>query len=412
MPSFSSGAATGAVHIVTAPTYRGLLRMRGTGLFVAAGWFGRFPRACMSLGIVLLVQGETGRFALAGLVAAAFVAGMAVGGPSWSAAMDRIGQARVLTLSLCALTVTSLALVAVVHSGAPQWLWFVIAVLCGVSSADIGSAVRARWVALLDDSGRHAAFSLESVADESVFVVAPPIATVLAASVDPAAGVVVALASGIVGGLVLVLARSTQPDAVPTGRRRTARELLPPVGILPVAIAGIAIGAMFGSFDISAVGWADARGVPGLAGLAIAALGLSTAVGALVYGSIRWRSSPFRRYLAFGSAFAVLIPLLPLSAGSLLLLPATFVVGLVLAPVLIGGFAIAGSRAPEGRTTEVLAYPATGMSIGVTIGATLAGALLDGGGVLGGLTFSACAGVSVVALAAVAEATLRLAKRT
>jgi len=385
--------------------YVGLLRLPGAAAFYVAGGFGRFPRATLSLGVVLLVSSSSGSYATAGLVASVLVLMLAVSGPAWSAAMDRFGQARVLAISLIALLVTAAALMVVVSVGAPQPVWFVLAALTGASAPDLGSAVRARWRALVDQKRLHTAFALESVSDESAYVVAPPVVTLLAASIHPAAGLAIALAFGLLGAFVLLVQTRTEPPLPPRrSRARRLPDILPPVQVLPVTVTFVAVGGLFGAFDVAAIGWAADFGVPVLGGALIGVLGLSMAIGSTLFGALRFRISMRRRYLSAAGLLAVLGLLLPVTEGSLLLFLASFVLGLVTGPLVVSGLALVEHRAPAERATEALAYPSTGLGIGVTLGATLAGAMLDSTGPLAGYLVASAFGLAVIVLAAAGEA--------
>ncbi|WP_158437825.1 MFS transporter [Naasia lichenicola] len=384
--------------------YSALLRLPGAAAFYVAGGLGRYPRATLSLGVVLLVSAESGSYATAGLVASMLVLLLAVSGPAWSAAMDRFGQARVLALSLIALILTSTMLIVVVTVDAPRPLWFLSAALTGASAPDLGSAVRARWRALVDQKRVHTAFALESVADESAFVVAPPVVTLLAASVHPAAGLAVALLLGVVGAVILLVQTRTEPPRAPRRtRKRTLRDVLPPVEVLPVSFAFVAIGGLFGAFDVTAIGWAADVGVPVLGGTLIGILGLSMAIGSTVFGVLRFRISMRRRYLVAAALLGVLSVLLPATQSGMLLLAASFVLGLVVGPMVVAGLALVEHRSPPARATEALAYPSTGLGIGVTAGATLAGAMLDAEGPLQGYLVATAFGLAVVLLAVAGE---------
>jgi hypothetical protein len=86
----------------------------------------------------------------------------------------------------------------------------------------LGSMVRARWSTLLGDSPLlHSAFSLESVADELIFVIGPALVTVLATEVYPASGVAVAMTACFIGTLLFAAQRATEPPpSRATGRPR------------------------------------------------------------------------------------------------------------------------------------------------------------------------------------------------
>ena len=357
--------------------YARVLRTPGAVPFVTAAFFGRFPRATFTLSSILLVSAVSGSFAVAGTVSAVLVLAMAVGGPLWSRAMDRSGQRRTLALSIGAFTVGGLAFVLVVTSGAPAFTWYVLAGITGLSAPDLGSATRARWSHLLTDSAdRTTAFSLESVADEAVFVVGPPFMTILASAIDPAVGVIAALVLGVAGGLALLLQTRTQPPVVPRAERVPVSRR-PPLIVLPIVLVCVGIGTIFGSFDVTAVGFATDNGDSALAGFVIAAIGLGTAVAAGLFGMRRWRAPLRVRLMVSSVVLAAVTPVLLLATTPAMVLLAGFVVGLAISPVLISAMTLAQAKAEPGRVTETLAYPSVGLSIGVTIGATFAGSLLD-----------------------------------
>ena len=74
--------------------YVELLRTPGGPAFSAAAFIARLPISMYGIGIVLLVEGETGRYGVAGGVAATFILAAAFGQPLLSRRIDRLGQAR------------------------------------------------------------------------------------------------------------------------------------------------------------------------------------------------------------------------------------------------------------------------------------------------------------------------------
>ena len=382
--------------------YARVLRTPGAVPFVTAAFFGRFPRATFTLSSILLVSAVSGSFAVAGAVSAVLVLAMAVGGPLWSRAMDQSGQRRTLALSIAAFTVSGLAFVLVVTTGAPAFTWYLLAGITGLSAPDLGAATRARWSYLLTDpADRTTAFSLESVADESVFVVGPPFMTILASAIDPAVGVIAALALGVAGGLALLLQTRTQPPVVPHAERKAVSRR-PPWIVLPIVLVCVGIGTIFGSFDVTAVGFATDNGDSALAGFVIAAIGLGTALAAALFGMRRWRAPLRVRLMVASVALAVVTPVLLLATTPTMVLVSGFVVGLAISPVLISAMTLAQAKAEPDRVTETLAYPSVGLSIGVTIGATFAGSLLDAYGPAAAylLTIGGAAAAGLVAIGA------------
>jgi len=390
--------------------YGQVLRLPGARSFVAAGILARFPRATLSLGIILLVSAATDSFASAGLVVAPLVGGMAVAAPLWSSRMDRHGQSRVILVSLGCLVLAASGFLALVLTGAPFWTWLVAAFVTGASTPDLTSAVRARWTVLAPPSQRTAALALETIADQMVFIAGPPAITAVAAAIDPAVAMLGSLGLGLVGGVWLASQRGTQPAVASPGTRRGL--VLPPVGVIPIAIACVALGGVFGSFDVGLVGWAELSERPWLAGPAFSALAVAIAIGSVVTGARTWRLAPAARYILFAGLACAIALALPFAQGSA---PALFgvivLLGLAVSPVMVSGILVASARAPEGRVTETLAYPTAAMSLGVPVGGVIAGAALDATGPATALVTIAVALALAAVIAAVGEALLRVARR-
>jgi MFS family permease len=244
--------------------YARLFAVPGARAFSLAGWFARVPMATVGLGSVLLVEGETGSYGLAGAIAGTLSLSFALASPQWARAMDRIGQGPVLRATALTFLVFGLAFVAVVLADGPRWSWFVLAALAGASGANVGSVVRSRWAnALPDQAQRQTAFAFESVADEVVFVVAPPLVTFLAALIAPPAGFLTGLLTGVVGGLVLSRLQATAPPVAPrvAGQRPVRARVLAP-WLVAIAVTYLAMGAVFGAMDVVVVGFADEQGRP------------------------------------------------------------------------------------------------------------------------------------------------------
>src|SRR6476661_9944478 len=126
--------------------------------------------------------------------------------------MDRRGQGAILRWAMLAYLLSGVAFATAVVAGAPRWSWFLLAAFTGASGPNIGSLVRARWAEALDDANRRqTAFALEAVVDEVVFVVGPPLVTLLATLVAPPVGFLTGVFLGVGGGLWLASQRATEP---------------------------------------------------------------------------------------------------------------------------------------------------------------------------------------------------------
>jgi MFS family permease len=361
--------------------YARLFAVPGARSFSLAGWVGRLPAPMLGLGAVLLVEGETGSYGLAGAVSGTLALSYGVAGPQWARAMDRRGQGRVLRLAMAAFAVTGVAFVASVVVGGPRWSWFLLAAVAGASSPNVGSLVRARWSAALDPTGRQTAYAFEAVVDEVVFVVGPPLVTLLATLIAPPVGFLTGVAFGVAGGLWLAAQRATEPpvhpvDPTASGRRRS---VLTPT-LLVVAVSYLAVGAMFGAIDVVVIGFAEEQGAPALSGAALAAFAGGSLVAGLVYGLVRLPGTLAARFVGTAVAFGLAAQLL-WGVGSLTaLVGGGFLAGLSIAPVLISGTSLVESRVAPGVLTESLSWTITGLTLGVTAGSALAGAAVDAWG--------------------------------
>lgn len=373
--------------------YLRLFAVPGARSFSLAGWVGRFPAPMLGLGSVFLVEGETGSYGLAGAVSGTLALSFAVAGPLWARAMDRRGQAAFLRVAMVAFLLTGTAFVTAVVAEGPRWSWFLLAAATGFSIPNIGSLVRARWSALLDRQERQTAFAFEAVVDEVVFVVGPPLVTLLATLIAPPVGFLTGIALGVTGGLWLAGQPGTEPPlhrADPDAPTRRRSVLTPTLFV--VVVAYLAVGTVFGALDVVVVGFAEEEGAQAFSGLALAVFALGSLVAGLAYGLARLPGTLATRFVATAVAFGLAAQLL-WGVGSLpVLVGCGFLAGLTIAPVLVSGTALVESRVVPGGLTESLAWTITGLTVGVTAGSAVAGAAVDAWGAEAAFAVPALAG--------------------
>jgi MFS family permease len=393
----------------------------------AAGFIGRMPMSMFGLGTLLLIASFTGRYGLAGLVSAAGSVGYAVCAPQAARLADRFGQARVLRPQAAFFAATTIALIGCAHWRAPTWALVLSGGLAGASMPTLGSMVRARWSTLLGDSPLlHSAFSLESVADELIFLIGPALVTVLATEVYPASGVAVAMTACVIGTLLFAAQRATEPPpgraaepppgrtsqpppgrtsqpppgraAEPPSRAALVRRIrLPAPALATLAPVYFFLGAMFATIDLSTVDFAQEHGHKPLAGFILGCYAAGSAVGGLWYGSRTWRAPVHWRFaitlclVVAGTATFWAMP------GLAVLAVVIFFCGLAISPTLIAGFSMIDGQAAAGRRTEGLTWLTSAISVGVAGGSAVAGHLVDLGGARWGYWFAASCGAAAVA---------------
>jgi MFS family permease len=361
--------------------YRRVLAVPGALAFSATGLLARLPISMVSLGVVLLISSRTGSYQLAGTVAAAYLVGNAAFAVVQGRMADRLGQSRVLPWTILVFTVAMGLLMAAVDGGWGTPLPHLFAAVAGAAIPQVGSCVRARWSANLDDkSALQTAFALEAVLDEVVFMVGPVLVTTLATAVHPLAGLVTAVASGLVGTLALAAQRATEPPAhrSPSGHARRR-----PMGwrvLGPLVVVGVMLGVVFGGAEVAVVAFCEELGARAAAGPLLAALAVGSGLAGFVSGSVHWRSTNAARFRLGTLALAAACLPLPFVEGFALMAAAMFLAGLAVSPILIASVAWIEETVPAQRLTEGISIVTTGLYVGLAPGAALVGVVVDRAG--------------------------------
>jgi MFS family permease len=377
--------------------YRALFAAPGSTAFSAAGFLGRMPLSMMGIGVVTMVSQLTGRYGLAGALSATIALAAAAIGPQISRLVDLHGQRRVLRpATLVALTAATGLLLAA-HFRWPEWVLFVCAAGIG-SVPSLGAMVRARWAALYRGTPQlHTAYSFESVVDEVCFIFGPILSIGLSTAWFPEAGPLLAAGFLAVGVFWLTTQRATEPEPHPRDRHSDGSALRSH-GLQVLVTTFAATGAIFGSVDVVTVAFAEAHGHKSAASVVLAVYAAGSCVAGIVFGLLRPAGAPARRWLVGVCAMGVsMIPLL--LVGNLpFLAVALFVAGLSIAPTMITTMALVEEHVPRAQLTEGMTWVSTGLAVGVALGSSVAGWVIDAAGARAGYGVPAVAGAVAVAV--------------
>ena len=361
--------------------YRSVLSRPGAIGFSAAGLVGRLPLSMAGLGMLLLVESHTGSYAVGGSVAAAYMVANAVAAIPVGRLVDVLGQGRLLTTCALAFGAALMLLVVAVQADWPRAATYAAAVVAGATLPPIDACVRTRWAHVLDRSDEvQTAYAFEAVVDETVFMTGPILVTLLATLVDPVAGIVATVVSGVGGSLAFAAQRRTEPPAHPRDRSDGVRVPMPWRTLGPLTVVCVALGLMFGATEVITVAFTDERHVKSAAGVLLALWALGSLLAGAVTGAVRFRRGLGQR-VRWG-ALGLVVAMAPLSfvepvwlMGALML-----VGGFAIAPTLIATTAMIEQVTPPARLTEGMALLQTGLVAGVAPGAALAGLLVDHSG--------------------------------
>jgi predicted MFS family arabinose efflux permease len=333
-----------------------------------------------AVALVIFVHSRSGSFGVAGGAAAAFTLGFGVAGPIVGRAVDRRGPRPVL-LPASLLSTASLLALTTVGAAAGDVVLIAFAALIGLSVPPVSGLLRRAWPALVEPDETGAAYLLDAILVEFVFISGPLLTGLLAATAGPAAPLQVAAVVSLLGTVWFL---STPTIAVLAGEPLEHRGRLgplssPTIGLL--AFTGIAVGGSFGSFDVALPAFGVAHGSAGLGGGFIAALGVGSVLGALVYAAAGHRLGDLRQStMRLAIAQPLLsVPLLfsssvPLSVGLAML------AGSYAAPTLTLRNRVAALTMVPGTGTESFTWLLMSVMVGSSAGSALAGPLVAIGG--------------------------------
>ncbi|SMF76853.1 MFS transporter [Streptomyces sp. Amel2xC10] len=377
--------------------YRALFDAPGSKGFAAAGFLGRMPLSMMGIGVVTMISQLTGRYGLAGALSATIALSAALVGPQISRMVDQYGQRRVLRPATLVALAAAAGLLLTAHFRWPDWLLFVCSAGIGAVPS-LGAMVRARWAALYRGTPKlHTAYSFESVVDEVCFIFGPIVSIGLSTAWFPEAGPLLAGCFLAAGVFWLTAQRGTEPVPHPRERRGTGSALRSP-GLQVLVVTFVATGTIFGAVDVVTVAFADEQGHKGAASVVLALYAAGSCLAGLVFGLLRPRGAPERRWLL--GVFLMAVSMIPLLlVGNLpFLAVALFVAGLAIAPTMITTMSLIEEHVPRAQLTEGMTWISTGLAVGVALGSSIAGWVIDAAGARAGYGVPAVAGAVAVAV--------------
>ena len=351
----------------------------------------------LSLLAILRTHDVTGSFARGGLVAGAYTIALGVSNPVLARLVDRTGQTRVLRVGVlvAAAAVTTFALL---PAGAPLGLMIACAAVAGSAQPPVGACMRSLWPHLASsEDQRHAAYALEGVAMEVVYISGPLIIVGAIGSWSITAALLACAAFMLVGDFAFSAQRSSRQWRPPEHADRHLAGALRGRGIRVLiavfALCGLAVGAV----EVALPATLEPLGDTNLTGPLLGLWGVGSMIGGLVVARLGAPADAPRRLALLLTAWGAAHAALALGAGAISLALLLTVAGVAIAPTLVCANGMLDDLAPPGTLTEAFTWTTAGMTAGIAAGAALAGAivesaspslafaLLGGGGVIAAL---------------------------
>jgi MFS family permease len=364
--------------------YRAVLSRSGATRLLSTALLGRLPQGMSSLAVLLLVRGATGSYAAAGAAVGAGALAGAVCGPLLGRLIDRIGRRLVVGPASAVQACVYVALALSARAHAPALVLVICSAFAGALVPPIAPVVRTLLRDLYDDHEvRETAYSMEAIAQETIWIVGPLLTTVVITLSSPTFAVAILGAIGLSGTLLFMrspLLDRPQPHEQGEVHRGSALVSIDLRWLLmPVALMGFALGAV----EIGIPSLALHDGSRPASGFLLALWSLGSMAGGIQYSTTRWGSALGSRYaLLLGLNCLVTAPLL--FAGSIALAAVfSFVAGLAIAPTFSCVYSLVGRVVIPGSEHEAFGWTLSGLIGGIAAGSALAGAVIGPLGVRG-----------------------------
>ncbi|MGN9808250.1 MFS transporter [Micromonospora sp. BQ11] len=373
--------------------YREALALPGLRSLLLVAVLARVPLTATGVTLTFYVVEDLGRgYGAAGLVGAAITVGAAIGGPLLGRLVDRRGLRPVLVLTGVA--------EAVFWSTAPVLpypLLLPAAFLAGSLALPIFSVIRQSIAAMVPVEGRRPAYALDSMSVELSFMVGPALATASVTAISARTTLYLVGAGIVAAGIGLWLLNPPVRGAdepVATRRRVPRREWLTP-RLLAVLAVSTACTLVLGGTDVAVIAVLRESGEVGWTGVVLAMWAVASLVGGFAYGAVRRSFSP----LALMAALSLCTIPVGLGGGHwwllcLALIPA----GALCAPTIAATSDAVSRLAPPEARGEAMGLHGSAITVGIAVGAPLAGAVIDAHAPLWGFAVTGAVGVVVALL--------------
>lgn len=365
----------------TLADYRTALTAPGSRGPVVASLLARLPIAMIGIAALLYVQRETGSFATAGLVSAGTLVGVSVGAVVQGRLIDRFGPTRPLLVAAALYSLMTVLLIIAIEAHLGTSPLVALAVATGLAEPMVGSASRALWTRLLPSGpARNAAFSYEAISMEVFFILGPGFAGLLLAAPWAGTGLVVASVCEVVGTVAFATSRTIRAwGAAPATKRKLLGALASP-GMQTLALAVLGFGMVIGFVEVAVPAAATEAGQPTVGGLLLSAWSISSVGFGVAYSMRPWPTPLGKRLPVLLAAFAGFVALLALPTTLWALALCMLAAGAMITPQSTTHSAIIEVVAPKGTAAEAFGWVLTAVTLGLAIGQSISGYLVDHGG--------------------------------
>ena len=304
--------------------------------------------------------------------------GLATVAPMVGRMIDRAGPRPVLRVCAMIYPVMLAALAALVSIQAHAFASALCAYVAGAALPPVTICMRTLYPRVLTDPALlQTAYSVDSVIVESVFVIGPALVALFLAAGFPSGAVLLAALTACAGTLCFMRTPAIRDWEIRPRSAGGRWGVFAEPALLVLFAATVCYSAAFGLYEIGVTAYATKRGMPAVAGIALALASVGSALGAFAYGAWHWKA-PLRKQF--------LIALGLMAAGSLLVAPVNniylymlvnIIAGAPMASVIATQSLLLSRLAPQGKLAESFTWGGTCLLGGISGGIALGGALAE-----------------------------------
>ncbi len=384
--------------------YRVFLAIPYTRSLIGWSLVARMPIAMTPLALLLLAREHGATYAAAGAVVAAYGLALAVGSLVAGRRVDRRGPSGVLLSRAVAFPTLLVVVIVLAAVDAPTYLLGLAAAAVGAASPPVSSTVRMVWPRILPDTLRSTAYSLEAVAQETIFVIGP-LLTALLALIDPALALGVTAAAALVGTLAVAWLPPVREAGSGVASGGGLLGALEAPGMRTLVVYSLIIGLSFGAIEVTMPAFAEGHGARELGGLALAAFSAGSLVGGIVAGALPGGDDR-ARFLRYACLLGLSLAVFEVAWSIPSLCAAAFIAGLPIAPAVAALYGLVDRVAPKWAIAESFAWFGTAIMFGLSIGTAVGGAVVDGAGTRWSLAIGPAAALVAAGFVVLRRATL------
>ncbi|WP_433533396.1 MFS transporter [Micromonospora sp. CA-263727] len=374
--------------------YREALALPGLRSLLLVAVLARIPLTATGVTLTFYVVQDLGRgYGAAGLVGAAITVGAAIGGPLLGRLVDRRGLRPVLVLTAVA--------EAIFWATAPMLSYAVLlsaAFLAGALALPIFSVIRQSIAALVPPERRRPAYALDSMSVELSFMIGPALATVGVTTITARTTLYLVGAGIVAAGVVLWLLNPpvrSASEAAHGPQPKIARRQWLTSRLVAVFAVSTAATLVLGGTDVAVIAVLRENGDAGFTGAVLSVWAVASLVGGFAYGAVRRSFSP----VALMGALSLCTIPVGLGGGHWWLLCLALVpAGALCAPTIAATSDTVSRLVPAGVRGEAMGLHGSAVTVGIAVGAPLAGAVIDASAPLWGFAVTGAVG-ALVALA-------------